>query len=404
MAVKINRVSVQTYLPLNDAGAYQPPKIFSKEALIASYAAYEGLTFTQIEALLLEEMLSSIEEQKIPNTTLADKDRKWRAISAYQKAIRQQDLSIALRAGSAVFRSESSYFHRRMAVVMFEDVGLANLQLCALSLAIQSKMKWVRDNGDIQIPMYLTKVAATNPTDRSLCEIAVHAKRSPEFMQLREQLHSDSNYKPSLVASKIGGKDVIESYLASIALCGALTNSQGFKSESSPSLFKEVVEGLDLPNLVKYCIIKASSLGLEGLPNALHTNFNQFTDAQVVTRDIKQSPLVVGLPSYAYDKHVLEGKKAIGYFCKACQPVKEYLDGTDIANRVNAVGSAIFEEEGGNVLRESLVYPFQSKMLKAARRAHLLSSGVSDKYGEGLCSVVAANIDSLNAARKKVIS
>jgi hypothetical protein len=381
---------------------YLPSKVFTKDALRASYAEYEGLTYAQIDSLLVEKMMQGIKEQDVPDTVLSDKNRKWRAISAYQKAVRRQDLPVALRAGSAVYRSEASYFMRRMAVVMFEDVGLANLQLCALSLAIQNNMKWVRANGCIQIPMYLTKIAATNPTDRTLCEIAVYSKRSPDYLDFRKKCWELADSNPHELSSYVMGDDPIKAYLATLALSGGL-KIDDMASVPSNSIFTQSIEAVqELPNLIKYCIIKASRLGLEGLPTALHANWMSFTDAEVVERELPPAPLIAGLPSVAYDKHVLEGKKAIGYFCKSCKPVQEFIETQGITNKVDAVGSAIFEEEAGNVLRESLVYPFQQKMLAKARQAHMYSCGLGEE-GDALCAIVANNFDSLNEARRKVI-
>jgi hypothetical protein len=290
-----------------------------------------------------------------------------------------------------------------MAVVMFEDVGLANLQLCALSLAVQNNMKWVRANGCVQIPMYLTKIAATNPTDRTLCEIAVYSKRSPDYADVRQKFWEMSDYTPSKLESYVLGDDPIHAYLALLALSGSLKVND-VASTANPTLFNEYVEEIqELPNLIKYCMIKSAKLGLEGLPTALHANWMGFTNATVLERELPPAPMIAGLPSVAYDKHVLEGKKAIGYFCKSCQPVKEFIEQHGINDKVNAVGSAIFEEEAGNVLRQSLIYPFQQKMLAKAREAHMYSCGLGEE-GDALCAIVVNNFDILNEARRKVIS
>jgi hypothetical protein len=268
---------------------------------------------------------------------------------------------------------------------------------------LQGQVKWLRDNGGLLIPMYLTQVAALNPTDRTLCEVAVNAKRNSEYADIRSWLWDASFDDPASVAVRVEqGNSYSEQYLATLALSGSL-QKDGVKSNPNYGFLNEVIAGMKLPSLVKYCVTRSLKLGMEGLPTALPVNWQAFTDAIVMQRILPPAPMIAGLPSIAYDKHVLEGKKAIGYFCKACEPVNEFLSTRDHLNRVDAVGSAIFEEEGGNVLRRSLVYNFQQEQLNAARTAHMFSSGLGAEEGEELCGIVRDNFDSLNAARKRVI-
>lgn len=407
MAITFNKKKPPAQLSLldSDSAGYLPPTAFTKEALKASYQAYEGLTDAQISALLVERLMATEKEMPIPPTVLSEPNRKWRAISAYQKCIRRAELGVSHRAGAAVFRSDASYFMRRMSIVMFEDVGLANLPLCALSIALQGQMKMVRGNGDLLIPLYMTQVAALNPTDRTLCEVAVTAKRADVYAETRADYFSmvEHEHLPDdlLEVFKIES-DPIHQYLAALALVGGLKKGEVASRKHIP-IFIEILQEMNVPALLSYCVRSSLRLGMEGLPIALPVNWNEFTDAKLVVRELPSTIIVGGLPSVAYDKHVLEGKRSIAYFNKACKPVAEFLSVRPNLKKVDAVGSAIFEEEGGNVLQTSLSYPFQLKQLKTARTAHLFSSGLGKDEGEELCGLVRDNLDSLNAARKRVI-
>src|SRR5437660_9063099 len=83
-------------------------------------------------------LCTAMRDYEAPCRSLAmNKERKWELVSAFQKAIRRDDKSMALRLISAMdnMREEYAYFWRRLCVIACEDVGPADDLLASFVVA-----------------------------------------------------------------------------------------------------------------------------------------------------------------------------------------------------------------------------------------------------------------------------
>ncbi len=115
------------------------------------------------------------------------------------------------------------------------------------------------------------------------------------------------------------------------------------------------------------------------------------------------SPEIAGLPSVVFDMHVPEGREAIALFIEECEDVRRILRTYPREHWGKLVGVILFNQEGGDVLRQSLSYPTQRALLSAAQSAHLASNGMTNHMHQDELSVtIMGNLDILNDLRRKV--
>ena len=60
---------------------------------------------------------------------------EWVAMSALQKAVRRNEVEIALRAAATLFREAPERVWRRIAIAAFEDIGIADFETVSLTIA-----------------------------------------------------------------------------------------------------------------------------------------------------------------------------------------------------------------------------------------------------------------------------
>jgi len=113
-----------------------------------------------------------------PTTKLIAAD-PWVVSSLLQKSIRRGEITIAQRAALTFVKLNGATIWRRLMVIAFEDVGVANIDAIAAVVAASSDAALRKScGGNSHIAIHLTGLLAASPKDRS-ADYLVGAKDHP---------------------------------------------------------------------------------------------------------------------------------------------------------------------------------------------------------------------------------
>jgi hypothetical protein len=383
-----------------------------KELILKQVAEYEGMSYLQIEAALVEKLVEDIQfDGSLPSNPTLGKDGKWRALSSLQKCVRRGDLENAYEATIAMVNGGEEYnLWRRMGIIVLEDIGIANLPLAGLVLSLISQKRWRDENGGVFIALYVVEQMVRTVKDRTLCETAFSSNVTPDSEIYRKQWLQ--KYDVEDLLHKYLHSDMREEVrqLAGIALIGGLREGPRGKEVKSANNKEKVLKELyetELPSLIKFVMETGFRSAGEGLHVAIPMVWEHFMEEPVSVNamQLPEIEMIGGLPSVAFDKHTLEGKRSFAYFSKACEPVKAWLaEHWEGKNPVNLIEIAVFAMEGGSVLQYHLSYPYQIGILIRSFEAEARMVGCDLYELTELFQLVRDNVDRLNYARKKIVA
>lgn len=293
-----------------------------------------------------------------PSLKLSHPERKWELVSALQKTVRRGDTQLALKLVSAMcsLPTELAYFWKRVCTTATEDVGPAdnavmNFVICA------SKVYTPKKAADFQYKVlcFLTEMMCETDRSRVYCSESI-------IDSLLSSAVMPNNLKPAE-----------KELLAHIQECGDVTDwavKNNWRGEG----------------MLKYQMLAGT------------------TNQSLMPRFWKRpEPLLLkGLPSYSYDMHTRVGKSVLVRMT-GFKVIKEFFEqNPSIKPRAEALGWALFFEEGGkidgemdnivvSVLEQKFVaakfgWTFDNWMLLRDLIKTLLDDGAIDKLREKVLS------------------
>lgn len=295
----------------------------------------------------------------LPYFLLAEPNEKWLMLSGLQKAIRRSDFDAAWRCASALFNSgQASQMWRRFAIIMLEDIGVADPYACAL-VSLAASTKSVRaELGDKRLLAWLLKIACDAPKSRDLCDtiemLAIDVGK-PGFLDLIKATSLEARIATAANPDAPFG-DRLAAYGTAfgprwggagkpdVAARDAMQAAMGL-----PVLFRVITslnhrvtgEALNIPLPFVYEYLLQSGTAKTG-PDYFSGSVGEKLN---------------GMHSAAYDRHTWAGKAAIRKFIHACPELGKrlYEYGTPPDQHVALIERAIFYVEGG-ILSPRLYY------------------------------------------------
>lgn len=364
----------------------------------------------QIEPALLSVLEAKLAAYEPPALTsrLKDPNSRWKVASALQKAIRRGEVPTALRMAHALIDGDGEYFWRRLPVIAMEDISLGDLYLVAQTVSISTKKKRRQDlGGDQKVGLFLVERLAralkcrfcpdaTGPLDWTkthgyVDELAWMVKqRSEELAKLA--LNRQAPFRTrGLALWLLGG-------------------TEKFKAQMLPlrpgklELLKSTIAQMGHPPLLKFLFDRFCWTRGEVMTLMLVLGWEMLLASETVWHrgaDIPDAPLVSGVPSYAYDRHTQDGKRAIAYFTKACDPVRAFFDARPKLDRVDVAGIAVFYAEGG-VLDRQIDFDGLLELERWSMWETWSMFGLKPAEAEELMALVTDHRDKLDYARTRV--
>jgi hypothetical protein len=394
-----------------------------------------GSTVDEVNLYLETWLLNAIKEYDFISTevVLKNPNNKWRAVSALQKAIRRGNTFVATRMAEGLHQLDPDYVWRRLCTIAIEDIGVANVNLVAAVMWVAGKKVWRKNNGgDLKILSMLVWLLTVSIKDRHSCDLLVWADLAPELQEQRDEFMEMAAAEQWDTLVKMFC-DPDENLAIRMIAAWAIAGTKAFPGARFPEkiqgagikgLVELVIGQFKVPVVIPLTMRWAASKQYEGMPMAYPLIYEMvskhhlvlLTSGMTVNHDVKtegddltQLPMIGNYPSEAIDMHCQEGKRAISYFMKACEPMRDFVnsfihpDDQEYKKKViDAVGTLIFRVEGHQV-HPRLQYEGQKELLELAEYAHLRGNGIPGDVCDYGMALLRANMDVLHHARCKIL-
>jgi hypothetical protein len=278
----------------------------------------------------------------------------WEAMSLLQKAIRRGEENWALSAAATLLSTSPERLWRRFAVIAFEDIGVADIDRIGMTVAALSGKRFRRQiGGEWHAASVVVRLLCRSVKCRAADDLSVLADWRPSNTQHRDALAELSPQQLAQLCSDqtldIEQRAIALWYLVGTKRCRAahLTPNHG-----DPELAFEVLSDLKVPStVVEICRLglKRSSDILAPLTALLWT---QHCGKRLTSKsdDRESDALVRGIPTWTYDKHVREGRRAIGRLLKANHEFAAWIDSVEAPwGKFELAGGMLFRIESGVV-------------------------------------------------------
>lgn len=308
----------------------------------------------------------------------------WLAMSLLQKSIRRGETGFALRAAATLLRDAPDRLWKRLAVAVFEDIGLGSLDLIApVMIATSSKAIRQKFGGDWILASALIERMAAARKCRAADDLLMTAISHPRYEADRLSLTYRTHRELMEIAT--GRGDVITRAIALFYATGTdryLVPTMRPRKGSNPVAFETMFQ-TGYPHCVLELAERGSVRMREPLPifvalvsrdiPARSTGFEP-TD---LDDDILPTKMIGDVPAWAIDFYTRPGRAAMKAFLKRDTPTGRWID-THIAprDRVEFLGGLVFRVQGG-LLRRRLQWP-TGQYLKKAMETEATGSGVAD--------------------------
>ena len=254
------------------------------------------------------------------------------AVSALQKAIRRGNEAEALSCARLLADKDPQRLWRRLAVIAMEDVGIGDFDVIANTIfASRSKVWRDKQGGDGHVASYLVSRLCAAPKSRGTDDLGLVAEYHPDFEEARADLACAPQASLcDLVADP--SQSIVVRSLAGVYLAGTDRWSVNVLPHRRGHIrvVLELYDHVGVPDYVCEAIdggakkergILPVNLGLMWLQAAASTSRHIRDESASLTH----LGVIDGVSSEAYDMHTQLGRRALGYFSKACEPVREYL-------------------------------------------------------------------------------
>ncbi|WP_274628129.1 hypothetical protein [Arvimicrobium flavum] len=282
----------------------------------------------------------------------------WVAASVLQKSVRRGDIIFGLRAAATLLKSDPAKLWRRLAGIVFEDVGLGDLDCVRLVMAASGKSVRQQHGGEwpvaARVVTRMCEARKCRATDDMFLTISHHheldeLRASQEGADLSEHL------------SRIRERGAL------LGLAGAALNASGVrwtgrvegKAADAGATFAAMREAG-----VEHDIVALAEQGFrrtrEALPLLLPLLTLALPSGVLPAQDDEFPPVVIGpsgIPTYCYDAFSWEGKSALSRFLKRNTRTGRWLRRYFPAERrLTVLAGGLFRIEGG-LVRQRVEWP-----------------------------------------------
>jgi len=353
-----------------------------------------------------EKLQSAVElyDYKPRRTVLRDGGKKWLVSSSMQKAIRRGDVDTALDLVEGLCTFDPNYAWRRLGVVVVEDIGVGNLELCRQYFWASMNRRRMWGNGDATKTLcYLVEQMCRSPKDRNSCEMGTLAEHSVSRNDLRSKLYSVS--ADSLVRLLARTDDMDEALMSAWLLATGRSRPKVSPSNGKTRLL-EAYAKRGCPEQMLETIDWGLKVQWSQMPAFLPLVNDLFLAGDGEFRDDEfwQAPKIGVYPSEGLDRHCGEGKRAIGYWLKMRADLKKRLSELMPHDKVFEVaGTAVFVVEATRC-RNRLVYPYWDVIDDEAMRTMTCKgAGCPPEAFDEVTALVKEALPDLHEARVRIM-
>jgi hypothetical protein len=273
---------------------------------------------------------------------------RYVARSCLQKAIRRAEPVLAQRALANVFLHDRRSAWRALTIIALEDVGVANVDLLAQTVAAYRDRAWrAQMGGDWPVLAELTRQMAQSLHCQCACDLLLRATNDPALEHARA---AALDLPPRKLAAELwnGGAAVLGRGVAALAMGGAL--AEGQRQSEACGVFDIFAETSRSTHVVATCRA-AWTLSRNPMAMLLPLIWEHWLDAdhQVAGDAFPPVQMIDGVPGYALDQFTRIGNTISRALLREDSEIREMLGHAGIpgGQQARAVGDLLFISEGG---------------------------------------------------------
>lgn len=327
---------------------------------------------------------------------------KWTAVSGLHKAVRRGEIALAKMYSATLINLDPNYLFRRLPILVYEDLGIANSCMCEYTNALNSKV--IRNMyGDKKLASYLVGKIAKSPKNRTATDILCLLNIDPDAASyLHGCLNTPANRLVHIA---------LDTTLSLTHRMTALKVISGF-SERQSSGYHRTISKPRLDLLQQVCeemhaspsLTNAVLLGngkTEGLNTALLLANEMLMESTTATiaEDKVPSQYYESINLAALDIYCRSGRTVISQLVATSKPLQKYFTAHPVKNPARLVGTILYIIESSLLYRE--LYFDGSRKLKAnLELAEIFAAGMNTKDEvDKLTALVRFEIPLLNDLR-----
>lgn len=377
------------------------------------YEDKHGMTVEDKVCLDLIEGLGKVDLPDIEWVVNNDAE-KWPVVSMLQKAIRRGEVDLAVSAALAMYSYDRMYLWKRMAIIAYEDIGVANPLLCAAVANLSGKdtLRKVDGAGGTWVTAEVARIMAESVKDRTICHmscaVGADAYWRGQWEEFKKKYHQ-SGFLAETWYDKYADPDLYwkDRLYAGMMLTRGFV---GYKEKPFTPMCSTMIEtrgcGLPIGSVPHAMLRMGLRKSVEGLNTPIPIVWGGLSSGAVVSEMVLPETVMIGkVPGYAFDKHTQQGKMAIAQFARVSKGVNRWCQEVGfIGNRASLIGVVLFIVEAGNVVKKFLDYPLYRETVEAEMKVEASLFRISVEQLESLCSIVLGDLPQLNSIRERVVN
>ncbi|CAG4883727.1 protein of unknown function [Georgfuchsia toluolica] len=325
---------------------------------------------------------------------------KWVLASNLQKSIRRGLEATAEATAMRLLAVDARYFWRRLLVIGYEDIGLADVNLCHDLLKTFRREALHRQLGPERVAAYFASELARACKSRSLCDAIAALEFSVHRGGHERQCFGLTN-EQLLTTACDANAPVIERVAALRHVSGYGSFSKGMYRTDVPAnkeLMREIACRVELSEVETTLFLSGNGIS-EGmniplpLVSQLHRQGHQSIQKTAQKFEGKN-----GIVYAALDKHTRAGKRCLARLAKEVVPVREFFACRPAADPLAVLGAGLFIVEGGALDRQ-LVFDGTDELRQMFNKNFLEFAGLDLDDHDELLVLVRDNLQRLNRIR-----
>lgn len=361
----------------------------------------------EIEARILKKLQSK--RPVLPKTSISSLSHKWRLSSAWQKSVRRSQPEQAIKMLLGLHLCDPQYAWRRITVLYYEDVAGFDFHTAEELMWVQGKIAWRKGyNADVRLAAVYTEAMANSVKSRFCCNASTWFTCATMPKEYWEHF---AHASPTELVDLAATGDLVDRIAALRYLAGVALDNRPHRSRNKEA-YIEAVSKMNVPPAALNLALKALSIrnGCDALSPTLPLFWELFLKATpnpgAIANDVEQPVLDIGgIPSYAYDTHCYEGKRAMRYFKKAGSELPALLDGWGVTGdkQDSLLHELLFCADSG-VLINRASFKEDDDLWWVALNAYAEHCGLADKdQTKQAYEMMLAEFDKMNYARSRVL-
>lgn len=353
-------------------------------------------------AVLCQEIAAYVPE--IDTTQIPSRDvDKWVLSSNLQKSIRRGLGNTAIGTATKLLALDPRYFWRRLLVIAYEDVGVANIGLCYDLLKFFRREAVHAQLGVDRVAAYFVEALSRSCKSRSLCD----AIAMLEFNVRREEYEKpwfgmpDAEIVRAISCTEISA---MRRVAALRHICGYAEHTRGIHRSITPArkeLMREVCCRLELTEMETTLFISGQGVTDSlNIPIPLVVQLARGERREMQTEHISRCE--DGILYAALDRHTRIGKRCLVEFAATSKHIVEFFRRHSQLNPVAVLGSMLFIIEGASLSRW-LLFRHSDSLRQSFDRVFIQAAGVDKELVPGLQTAVHEGLSELNDIRVKAL-